>query len=691
LSAPPHQPAPDRAAAELRATYRLQLTSSFGFNDARALVPYLRDLGISHLYLSPSFQARPESTHGYDVVDPRQLSEALGGEHEFRRLSGEARAAGMGVVLDIVPNHMAADPANRYWADPELRAKFFDLDPVSGRHRRFFDIDDLAGVRQEDPDVFAETHALALSLIHEGLIDGVRVDHPDGLATPAGYLRALAERGVRRVWVEKILESDERLRDWPVSGTVGYEFLNDVCALFVDPAGEAPLSALWASVSGDRRPFGEVALEAKLEQAAGTFAPEVERLAREDPSLPAELLPTALAALPVYRTYVDPIARRVEDADRHAVAGLDAEVRARLLLEHPAPPAFVTRFQQTTPAITAKGVEDTAFYRYARLLALNDVGGDPSRFGIDADRFHAANAERAERFPLNLVTTMTHDAKRSADVRARIAALSGIAQEWRGEVERWLELTDPLRTGGAPDDAERYFLFQTLVGAWPIERWRIEEYMVKALREAKRNTNWVEQNDEYEEAVGRFAGALYSEPSFLREFEPFAARLADAGDRIALGQVALKLTAPGIPDIYQGDELPYRALVDPYNRRPVDWDWREAMLRRLMGGATPTAETRKLFLILRLLGLRARRPEPFLAGYEPLDAGPEACAFVRGGEVLVAVGVSSAPEGTLAAPRGHWRDVLRGEERSFAGAEPLTRVLGEQGIGVYERLSGAGS
>ena len=440
--------------AELRATYRLQLTSSFGFGAVRDLVPYLRDLGISHLYLSPSFQARPGSTHGYDVVDPHRLSDALGGDGEFRRLSGDARAAGMGIVLDIVPNHMGADDANRYWADPQLRTKFFDIDAATGRHRRFFDIDDLAAVRQEDPEVFEATHSLALSLLGDGLIDGLRVDHPDGLADPTRYLGTVAGRGVTRVWVEKILAPDERLRDWPVSGTVGYEFLNDVCALFVDPAGEAPLSALWASISGDRRSFGEVAFEAKLEQASGTFAPEVERLARElsgaDPPGGLPGLARALSSLSVYRTYVDPVAGRVEEADRDAVAPLDPAYRRLLLLEDRAPPGFVVRFQQTTPALMAKGVEDTAFYRYGRLLALNDVGGDPSRFGIDVERFHTGCLERASRFPRGLVTTMTHDAKRSADVRARIGALASIAEEWREEVERWLEITERLRDGGAP-------------------------------------------------------------------------------------------------------------------------------------------------------------------------------------------------------------------------------------------------
>src|SRR5215208_1586211 len=234
-----------------RATYRLQLGGHFGFAAARELVPYLADLGVSHLYLPPSFQARPGSMHGYDVVDPTSVSEELGGEAEFSALVAAAREAGLGVILDIVPNHMATDDANRYWRDPERRGKFFDLDPENGRHRRFFDIDHLAGVRQEDPEVFAATHSLALRLVGEGAVDGLRIDHPDGLADPAGYLERLRAGGAAHVWVEKILDPGEPLRDWPVEGTVGYEFLNDVAGLFIDPAGEAPLTALWEEISGD--------------------------------------------------------------------------------------------------------------------------------------------------------------------------------------------------------------------------------------------------------------------------------------------------------------------------------------------------------------------------------------------------------------------------------------------------------
>ena len=338
--------------------------------------------------------------------------------------------------------------------------------------------------------MFEETHRLALRLVSEGAVDGLRVDHPDGLADPAGYLRRLRDGGARHVWVEKILDPGESLRDWAVEGTVGYEFLNDVAALFVDPAGEPPLTDLWAELSGDARAFGEVALEAKLEQVRGPFAPEVDRLRREAPRAVGGLERT-LASLPVYRTYVEPWSGRVEDADREAIreAALPESLQRVLTLEERGWDAFVTRFQQTTPAIMAKGVEDTAFYRYARLLALNDVGGDPSRFGLSVGEFHAGNLERARRFPRNLLVTQTHDTKRSGDARARIGALASMAEEWAAHVRRWLEACSTIV---GPDTVERYFIFQTLVGVWPIEVDRLEAYVEKALREAKRTTNWIE-------------------------------------------------------------------------------------------------------------------------------------------------------------------------------------------------------
>jgi (1->4)-alpha-D-glucan 1-alpha-D-glucosylmutase len=656
----------------LRATYRLQLGPDMRFEDVRALVPYLRSLGVSHLYLSPTLQARSGSTHGYDVVDPTRVSQSLGGEQGLRALAGE----GLGLILDIVPNHMGSGDENRWWADEAERVRVFDVDPQTGHYRRFFDIDDLAGVRVEDPEVFELTHGKVLELVRDGVADGLRVDHPDGLADPAGYLQRLRAAGAERVWVEKILHPGEPLRDWPVEGTVGYEFLNDVQGLFIDPAGEQPLTDLLFELTGEQRSFGEVALEAQLEQAHGTFAREVDRLRRiHDPGE----LEQALARLPVYRTYVRE--GHYEDADREALAAA-----GRPDLFERAPEEFVARFQQTSPPVTAKGVEDTAFYRYLRLLALNDVGGDPGRFGISVDEFHAANAERAARFPHNLLVTQTHDTKRSGDVRARIGALSGLADAWAVNVRRWYELTDELVADGAPDAGERYLIFQTLVGVWPIAPERLEGYLEKALREAKRNTNWVDQNHGWEQRVKRFATRLLEHRPFLDAFEPFLAEVVQAGERSALGQLLLKLTVPGVPDVYQGDELIDLSLVDPDNRRPVDWEARRAALDELRGGAAPTRQTMKLHVISRALDLRARRPEAFEGAYTPLQAGPDVVAFTRGdGDVLVVVELRSAPGARLDAPAGRWREVLTGGEHELDAATPTSRLVGDHAIALLER------
>ena len=668
--------------SDLRATYRLQLGPELRFDDVRELVPYLTSLGVTHLYLSPSLTARSGSTHGYDVVDPTRVSEVLGGEEGLRALAG----AGLKIILDIVPNHMGTGDENRWWADERERVRVFDVDPETGHYRRFFDIDDLAGVRVEDPDVFELTHAKVLSLLADGVIDGLRIDHPDGLADPAGYLERLQQAAPARparVWVEKILHPGERLRDWPVSGTVGYEFLNDVQGLFVDPAGEEPLTALLHELTGEARSFAEIALEAQLEQARGTFSREVQRLARlYDPGD----LEEALARLPVYRTYVRGGVYHPDD--RHALA-----VAGRPDLFDGAPEEFVARFQQTSPPVTAKGIEDTAFYRYVRLLALNDVGGDPGRWGISVDEFHAANAERARRFPEALLVTQTHDTKRSGDARARVGALSAMAEGWSTCVRRWFELTDALVVDGGrsgPDSQERYLIFQTLAAAWPISEDRLTGYLEKALREAKRNTNWVEQNHAWEERVKAFAVALLSHEPFLDSFRPFVAEVAAAGERAALGQLLLKLTVPGVPDVYQGDELIDLSLVDPDNRRPVDWAARRAALADLQGGSEPTRETMKLHVISRALELRARRPEVFGPGgsYTPVDAGPDVCAFTRGdGDVLVVVALRGVAAGaSLDAPAGRYRDVLGGREHDVAGVARVDDLVEPHGMALLERI-----
>lgn len=621
---------PPRPPAELRATYRLQLGPGLGFREARELVPYLRELGVSHLYLSPSFQARSGSTHGYDVVDPTRISEDLGGEEEFRALC----SAGLGVVLDLVPNHMAAsEEENPFWRDPLWRAKFFDLDWRTGAHRRFFDVGELAGVRMEDPEVWEVTHAKIVELSQAGLIDGVRIDHPDGLASPRRYLERLREAGIERLWVEKILEPGERLRpEWSVEGTTGYEFLNDVTALFVDPAGEEPLTRLYGELTGERRPFGEVAAEAKLEQARTTFAEEAAQLAAK---LPFDAdVERALASFHVYRTYVEPDAGLVTGEDRAAIeaAGLPDELARILLLEERGHDAFVVRFQQTTPAVHAKGVEDTGFYRWNRFVALNEVGGDPARFVLSVADFHAANLARPAG---GLLATTTHDTKRSGDVRARLACIAAAPKAWealvRPRIEAWR------------DPEEGYLILQTIVGAWPLGADRLEAYLEKALREAKVHTNWIDQEHEWEAAAKAYAVGLLADEQLAR----YAQRLAERGDRVSLAMTLLKLTSPGVPDIYQGDELPFLALVDPDNRRPVDWELRRRSLKQ-----TPPP---KLDLIERALELRARRPVCFSGGYEPIEAGPDICAFLRG-RVLVAVALRR-DLGEFRRPAGEWTSV----------------------------------
>jgi (1->4)-alpha-D-glucan 1-alpha-D-glucosylmutase len=629
------------AADKPRATYRLQLTPEFGFAPARELVPYLRDLGVSHLYLSPSLQAREGSTHGYDVVDPRHISPALGGEEEFRALAGDE----LGVILDIVPNHMAAVDENPFWRDLELRQMFFDVDLKSGFHRRFFDVSDLGGLKQEDLEVFWATHAKVIELVREGLVDGVRIDHPDGLADPAQYFERLREAGIERVWAEKIVEPSEQLRDWPIEGTTGYEFLNDVMGLFVNPDAEDAFTALYEEVTGDSRRFEEIASLAKLEVAVTIFEPELRRLHQE---LEVENLPLSLASFHVYRTYIRPYDGVIEAADRDEIgrAGVSEELRRILFLQEPGHEDFVVRFQQATGPVMAKGVEDTAFYRYFRLAALNEVGGSPGRFGLGVAEFHEANAKRAERFPLNLLTTYTHDTKRSPDVRARIVALTWLADEWAGRVRAWRA-----ELGGLDDAREELLVFQTLVGALPIGRERLDGYLEKALREGKVNTNWLSPNLEHEQGVQEYAARAAD----LIERDPFVARVRELGRRIALAQLLLKLTSPGVADIYQGDELEDLSLVDPDNRRPVDWDARRVALAALRDGAAPNDEMAKLYVTWKTLALRADRSAAFASSYEPVDLGADSCAFTRGGEVLVAV--ATRPDVELEVPPA-WRDVL---------------------------------
>jgi (1->4)-alpha-D-glucan 1-alpha-D-glucosylmutase len=464
--------------------------------------------------------------------------------------------------------------------------------------------------------VFETTHAKVLQLVRDGLIDGLRIDHPDGLANPREYFDRLAHAGVERVWVEKILEAGERLRDWPVQGTTGYEFANDSTTLFVDPAAEEPFTALYAELTGEQRTFAEIAFAAKLEVAASIFEPELRRL-HEELDVDTPNLALALASFHVYRTYVEPHDGIVADEDRAELArAAIAESLMRILtLDEPGHAEFVTRFQQTTGPVIAKGVEDTAFYRYLRLTALNEVGGDPGRFWLPVDEFHRGNIERELRFPLHMLTTQTHDTKRSGDVRSRVTALTWLRDEWIELVRTWPHL----------DDAnESYLVYQTMVGAWPLERERLDAYLEKALREAKVNTNWLEPNERHEARVHAFVAERYADDAWRREFEAFAGRVAEAAQTIVLGTTLLKLACPGVPDIYQGDEIESLSLVDPDNRRPVDWELR----RRLLAEQSDP----KLEVIRSVLAVR----DDF-GGYMPIEAGGGVCAFRRGPRFLVVV------------------------------------------------------
>jgi len=680
---------PGRTPPPWRATYRLQLTPEFGFSEAAALVPYLSDLGISHLYLSPILEAVAGSTHGYDGTDPTRVSEDRGGEAAFRELAATAHRHGLGILVDIVPNHLAAHESTPWWADEEERARIFDVDATTGSYRRFFDIDGLAGVRQEDPEVFEATHAKILELIGDGLIDGLRIDHPDGLTDPAGYLRELHERAGVPLWVEKILQTGEHLRPWPVEGTVGYEFANEVTALFVDPSAEATLTELYRELTGDGATFDQVAEGSKREQLAHPFAGELDRLAALAPDVDRADLARAIASLDAYRTYVVPAEgpEAVDPIDQELIerTGAPQELVDRLLLRAPAPAELITRFQQLTAPVMAKGVEDTAFYRSVRLLAHNEVGGDPSRFSLSVEAFHAACARRSEHHPHGLLAATTHDTKRSADTRARLIALTARIDDVAVHLRRWFAVTEPLVEDGTPTPLERWFLFQILLGSWPITSDRVEEYLVKAMREAGLHTTWADPDEDHEHAVIAFFRGLETVPAFWADFLPFAQEVTMAGERIALGQTLLRATAPGVCDVYQGDETWFLSLVDPDVRRPIDREGRQLQLDRVRRRILPTRATAKLHVLHHALALRRERPAAFAGNYRPLEAGSSTVAFLRDEEVLVIVPLGADGSAEIDVPAGIWSDALTGAELRVTGPVSAAALIGPLGVGLWAR------
>ena len=885
-----------------RATYRLQLTPAFGFADAGALAPYLRRLGISHAYLSPVLQAAPGSTHGYDVVDHSRASDELGGDDGFRSMVAAFRAEGLGVILDVVPNHMAAAlPQNRWWwdvlengpasfwasffdidwdppdstlrnrvlqpvlgsrygralADREIRLRFdgrsfsigyfdhvfpvaprsldriiedagrrigspeleflagalgslplaseTDRDSVRRRHRdkgvlleriaalcstdpgisagiaaaieavnddpalldallerqnyrlaywrtadqqldyrRFFDIDTLVALRVEDPEAFEETHQHVLHWVTDGLVDGLRIDHIDGLGAPQRYLERLSERS-GGVWtvVEKILESGERLPvTWPVAGTTGYDFMNLVMTLFVDPAGEHPLSQTLRDLTGDEslpaeviRAGKELILDTSLAADLNRIVERVLRLTEQTPALRDvtrlevhTLLRALVAAFRVYRTYAAGSPARPEDiaviedaaVEAKRADGIDEDLLGfvvDLLAGRGAPdPArldIARRLEQLTGPVMAKGVEDTAFYRYHRLIALNEVGNDLERWATTPDAWHRHWSTPGAAMGGSLLASSTHDTKRSEDVRARLVLLSEIPDRWRVAVEGWRPLTDPHRAGDRPDRGTEYLLLQTFVGAWPLTPTRAVEYARKATREAKLHTSWTHADEAYDTAVEGWVRGVLADAAFVDALESFVAGLIEPGRTVALAQTLCKLTAPGIPDLYQGTELWDLSLVDPDNRRPIDYDLRAARLAEIESGSVGPKDAlassdglAKLLVTARSLEVRRGRGECFApgAGYEPVGvSGPaagHAVAFGRSPadsamEVVIVVprlvlGLAARDGGwqatTLMMPPGTWRDAFTGVHHT-AGADGLRvdQVLGAFPVALLER------
>jgi (1->4)-alpha-D-glucan 1-alpha-D-glucosylmutase len=797
-----------------RATYRLQFNEHFRLVDALALVPYLHELGVSHIYASPLLKAAPHSLHGYDICDFSKLNPELGTTADFENLVNSLREHGMGLVLDIVPNHMGiASPENIWWWDilkngrASRFAGFFDVDwkssdpklngkvllPVLGgeyerllqqgefqvlkekgelvlgyqeqrfplakstlakipadaaglkqfsadiaaldrlirrqhyrlefhaqadvqlNYRRFFAVNSLAAVREEDEKVFQATHALVRRWLKQRWLDGLRVDHPDGLRDPETYLqrlRALAPKAW--IVVEKILEPGELLpASWPVAGTTGYDFLNQVNGLFIDPAGEKCLTDFYAEftgeptdyaalVSGKRRAALKILFAAELHRLTGLlFAlvarrPGLKNISRDELQ---EALAEIIVCFPVYRSYIARESGAVSAEDVAAIKAavhlacegrkdLPAELFAflRALLLQPqrgkAAQEFVARFQQLTAPVMAKGVEDTAFYCFNRFASLNEVGSDPSRFGVKLETFHEFLQQQQNHWPHSQLTSSTHDTKRAEDVRARLNLLSEIPDHWTETVRRWSALNARHRQTNFPDRNLEYLYYQTLVGAWPLTNERAQQYLEKAAHEAKQYTTWTKRHAAYEAAVQHFIAETLHDREFTSDLEQFIGTLAAAAAVNSLAQTLIKLTAPGVPDIYQGCELWDFSLVDPDNRRPVHF----YLQRRLLAEIKPLAareiwERRaegvpKLWLIQKTLTLRAREPDFSGLDYQPLFANgaksEHALAFARGGKFIVVVPrlvlklKNDWQDTVLELPPGGWRHEFTGE--NFSGA-----------------------
>lgn len=734
---------------------------AFTFADAEALLPYLDDLGVSHLYLSPILTAAEGSTHGYDVTDPTTVSEALGGAEGLARLSAAARARRMGLIVDIVPNHVGVDDPsqNAWWWDLLTHgrrseyASYFDIDwtldpdgrivlPVLGSdddvadlvvdgeslrlgdrtwpiapntadgdaaavyarqnykligwrnnvcgYRRFFSITSLAGLRQEDREVFDASHAEVKRWFDEDLVDGLRIDHPDGLADPAGYLTWLRELTGPDAWIviEKILAPEETLEPTlPVDGTTGYDALREISGVFTASTGAL----------SDAPPPGALT-QLKIAAARETLASETARLHRaiarttghDDPHVP-DAVAALLTHLPVYRSDYRSLSPLLPTAIAEAAAGAEESERALSVvsaaLNHLEPSR---RLQQLCGAVTAKAVEDCLFYRDTRLVSLNEVGGEPDRFGVSVAEFHLAASTRAAFWPRAMVTTSTHDTKRSEDVRARIGVLSQVPGLWRELVAQWTGVAPP------PDANTGHFLLQNVFGVWPTSgvvtddlRRRLHGYAEKAMREAAVHTSWNDPDADFEGAVHSWLDEVLDGPvaagltSLVEQLDTHAAN-------DSLGQKLLALTVAGVPDVYQGTEMADDSLVDPDNRRPVAYDTRRHALKAL--------SDRKIRVVAEALRLRRERPDTFTAGgHVPIlaegAASRHVVAYLRGRDVIVAVTrltVSLAETGwadtTVGLPAGDWTDRLTG--RAHSGSVLAEDLFGGWPVALLERADG---
>lgn len=739
-------------------TYRIQVRPSFDLDAVADVMDYLHDLGADWVYLSPLLEAEAGSDHGYDVVDHSRVDPARGGAEGLERAAAAARARGMGVLADLVPNHVgvATPAAMRWWWDvlahgrDSTRAEAFDIDwdfgggrlrlPVLGsaddlgalrlveadgglelhywdhrfpvasgtaqpgddpvavhgrqhyelvdwrradfdlNYRRFFAVNTLAAIRVEVPWVFDESHVEVLRWLREGLADGLRVDHPDGLLDPGGYLERLAEqtRGAY-VLAEKILEGDERMPPgWATEGTTGYDALADVDRVLVDPAGETPLTDLdtrlrggepvdWAAmIHGTKRAIADGILRSEVLRLDRTL---VDAASGDDaPGAIADAVAELLAWFPVYRSYLPFGAGHLREAAELTVRHRPelAAVVERLLpilsdAGHPA----AQRFQQTSGMVMAKGVEDTAFYRYTRLTSLTEVGGDPAEFAIDVAEFHTRALSRQERMPRSMTTLSTHDTKRGEDVRARLDVIAEVPAEWAAVLD---ELRSLAPLGDGPLE---HLLWQAIVGSWPASPDRLHAYAEKAAREAGDSTSWTAPDAEFEARMHALVDAVFDDERVAGLVDRAVALLEAPGWSNSLAAKLIQLTAPGVPDVYQGSELWEQSLVDPDNRRPVDFDLRRRILAMLDAGALPRlggGGAAKLLVTSRALRLRRDRPELFTE-YTPLAAsGPAAdhlVAFDRGGAITLA---TRLPVGLAA--RGGWDDTL-----VDVGSAPVVDVI----------------